>query len=182
MGASPRAQRLDKVLALVDSDMEGEALTALRKARQMLAKDGLTFEDLARAANGEGTARISLKTPFGLLTDAQQHELEIKLADAQRKAEVMQYDLGERDQRLRLWQRKAMELERKLGATESEANKWKELARETAEKLWDLGAAIERGDMPALASAALPPSLPAPGKGKKRRRKTRVAKPRKRKK
>lgn len=173
--STQRAQRLDKVLALVDSDMEGEALTALRKARQMLAKEGLSFEDLARAANGAATAKISLKAPFGLLTDAQQHELEIKLADAQRKAEAMQYNLSERDQRARLWQRKAMELERKLSATESEAKKWQDLARETAEKLWDLGASIERGE-------TMPLALPVPSGGKKHRRKTKVGKARKRRK
>lgn len=176
--ATSRAQRLDKVLALVDSDMEGEALTALRKARQMLAQEGLSFEDLARAANN-GTvavaAHISLKTPFGILTDAQQHELEIKLADAQRKAEAMRYNLSEQDQRLRLWQRKAMELERKLNASASEAKKWQDLARETAEKLWDLGASIQRGE-------TLPLALPAPSTGKKHRRKTKVGKARKRKK
>lgn len=41
------------------------------------------------------------------------------------------------------------------------------LARETAEKLWDLGASIERGE-------TLPLALPAPSKGKKHRRKTKV--------
>lgn len=168
-----RAQRLDKILALVDSDMDGEALTALRKARQMLAREGLSFKDLAQAA--VEAAPVSLKTPFGLITDAQQHELEVKLADAQRKAEVMQYNMSEQDQRLRLWQRKAMELERKLNATTSEARKWQVLARETAEKLWDLGASIERGEVQDS-------SLPMLSSGKKRHRKTKVKKLRKQKK
>lgn len=176
MSAFARAQRLDKVLALVDSDMEGEALTALRKARQMLAKEGLSFEDLARAANG--TSGISLKTPFGLVTDSQRHELEIRLCDAERKAEVMKYSLSEQDERLRLWQRKAMELERKLNATASEAKKWQDLARETAERLWDLGAAIECEDS---LTRSLPPPRMTPSGGKKHRRKTKVKKARRQK-
>ena len=42
--------KLDKVLALADSDHDGEALVAVRKARQMLSNDGLSFGDLARVA------------------------------------------------------------------------------------------------------------------------------------
>ena len=42
--------RLDKVLALADSDQDGEAVSAVRMARQLLLNDGLSFGDLARAA------------------------------------------------------------------------------------------------------------------------------------
>ncbi|MER2519758.1 MAG: hypothetical protein ABTQ34_03600 [Bdellovibrionales bacterium] len=179
--STARAQRLDKVLALVDSDMEGEALTALRKARQMLAKEGLSFEDLARVATGSASA-ISLKTPFGILRSAQQSELEIQLEEARATTEDMRLSLHEQDQNLRQWQRKAMELERKLDATASEAKKWQELARETAERLWDLGTSIERGEAAALSAPAPLCALPSPSKGKQHRRKTKVKKPRRRKK
>lgn len=41
------ADKLAKVLAMVDSDHHGEAVSALRAARSMLAREGMTFRDLA---------------------------------------------------------------------------------------------------------------------------------------
>src|ERR1700720_778527 len=43
-------EQLDKILALADSSHDGEAVVAVRKARQMLNRDGLSLGDPARAA------------------------------------------------------------------------------------------------------------------------------------
>ena len=42
-------ERLAKVLALTTSNIDGEALAAVRKANQLLAKDGVTWEQLLTA-------------------------------------------------------------------------------------------------------------------------------------
>ena len=39
-------ERLRKVLALVDSDKEGEALAAFQMAKRMLAKGGMSFREI----------------------------------------------------------------------------------------------------------------------------------------
>ena len=39
-------ERLRKVLALVDSDKEGEALAAFQMAKRLLAKGGMSFRDI----------------------------------------------------------------------------------------------------------------------------------------
>ncbi len=48
--------RLDKVLALVGSDKEGEAVAALRMARQMLGRAGLSFRDIFDPARNAAPA------------------------------------------------------------------------------------------------------------------------------
>ena len=48
------AEKLAKVLALADSEQEGEALAAVRKAGGMLAKAGLSFADLLAAPGAKG--------------------------------------------------------------------------------------------------------------------------------
>ncbi|MDP6623832.1 MAG: DUF2786 domain-containing protein [Alphaproteobacteria bacterium] len=46
--------KLTKVLALTTSDQEGEAIAALRVARQLLERAGLTLVDLVRGGWAEG--------------------------------------------------------------------------------------------------------------------------------
>jgi hypothetical protein len=47
-------ERFAKVLAVAGSDKDGEALSALRKARSMLADAGLTFTDVAQSIGKAG--------------------------------------------------------------------------------------------------------------------------------
>ncbi len=47
-------ERFTKILALAGSDRDGEALSALRKARAMLTEAGLTFTDVAQSIGKTG--------------------------------------------------------------------------------------------------------------------------------
>jgi DNA-directed RNA polymerase specialized sigma24 family protein len=47
-------ERFTKILALAGSDRDGEALSALRKARAMLTEAGLTFTDVAQSVGKSG--------------------------------------------------------------------------------------------------------------------------------
>ena len=127
--------KLAKVLAMAESDHQGEALSALRAARIMLARAGLSFRDLARGARptpaGESSPSAASAPPDrppppdqlvqGLRR--QVRDLELEVAGLKRQLEKSSGD---------------MERQRE------EVDRWRTLARETAEKLWDLGKALER--------------------------------------
>jgi hypothetical protein len=125
--------QLDKVLALADSSHEGEAVGAVRKARQMLSRDGLSFGDLARAASTK--ARFSL--PRSLFSGQLVH-LEAQIVQLQQLVRDMRGDNQSLQTQIEFWRRRAFEMEQQLNLTQSESQRWKQLARETAEKLWDM--------------------------------------------
>lgn len=127
--------KLAKVLAMAESDHQGEALSALRAARIMLSRAGMSFRDLARGAAGPAPAAATAATasappdrpppPDQLVQGLrrQVRDLELEIAGLKRQLEKSSGD---------------MERHRE------EADRWRTLARETAEKLWDLGKALER--------------------------------------
>jgi len=127
--------KLAKVLAMAESDHQGEALSALRAARIMLARAGLSFRDLARGARPTPAAEPSPSAasappdrpppPDQLVQGLrrQVRDLELEVAGLKRQLEKSSGD---------------MERQRE------EVDRWRTLARETAEKLWDLGKALER--------------------------------------
>ena len=135
--------QLEKVLALVDSSHDGEALGALRMARRMMKKENITFTDLAVAArksqfsvtrglfgNGGGGGQLQYETKIDQL-----HE-EIQAHVEQNESLTSQIEF---------WRQRAFELEQMLNMNRGETERWKEMARETAERLWDLGQ-IARAD------------------------------------
>lgn len=130
--------QLDKVLALADSNHEGEAVVAVRKARQILSRDGLCFGDLARAAATK--SRFTLPVSF---FSGQQVHLEAQVARLQQQV----YDLQREQQDLQtqsdFWRRRAFDLEQQLNISSADAQRWRQLARETVEKLWDIGQSIQ---------------------------------------
>lgn len=132
-------EQLDKVLALTDSDQDGEALVAVRMARRLLSRNGLNFSDLARAAV---TQRPRINLPFSIFqqTDPyQEQELaQLRQQVADLKAEINTYTVQNE-----FWRRRATELEQNLTQTVAQSTRWRELARETVEKLWDLGQSIK---------------------------------------
>lgn len=73
--------RLAKVLGMAESDRDGEALAALRAARDQLARHGLSFRDLvdglspAQRARAAGAAAAG-GTSLGWALDAAQDEIE----------------------------------------------------------------------------------------------------------
>ncbi len=54
----PDTERLAKVLVLIDSDRDGEALAALYTARNILARAGMTLRDLVAAPVAEGRSTL----------------------------------------------------------------------------------------------------------------------------
>ena len=125
-----------KVLALVESDHHGEAQSALRAARIMLARAGLTFRDLADMARQpdwtppqQVTAAPPPSPPAPVVTTA---------GDEMLRSQVRVLELRIRELETSL-DRQQSELARQR----LETKRWHELARETAEKLWDVGQALE---------------------------------------
>ena len=129
--------KLAKVLAMAESEHQGEAQSALRAARIMLSRAGLSFRDLARGArpvaaapepppSAASAAPPDRPPPPDQLVQGlrrQVRDLELEIAGLKRQLEKSSGD---------------MERQRE------EADRWRSLARETAEKLWDLGKALER--------------------------------------
>jgi len=125
--------QLDKVLALADSDHDGEALGALRMARRLLIRSGLTFADLAYAArrscfslsrNVFSPAVIQLEAKIDQMHD----ELDAHVAQNQKLS-----------LQLEGMKARVSEMEKQLVVHQAETAHWKETARATAERLWDLG-------------------------------------------
>ncbi len=125
-------EKLAKVLAMAESEHHGEALSALRAARIILSRSGMTFRDLAigvRSQTGSADlpAVITPKSP-------QADEVELTL---RRQITDLECDLAALKRQL---DKTNGELEKQ----KEEADRWRALARETAEKLWDLGKVVER--------------------------------------
>jgi hypothetical protein len=147
------SDQLDKVLALADSSHDAEAVVAVRKARQMLSRDGLSFADLARAAYKPRVSR-----PFSIFSGAQMH-MEAQLVQLRQKLDDLQTDVQAQNFQINFWRGRATELEQNFHAARSEAERWRRLARETVEKLWDLGQGIETEELalkPPIAGALEP--------------------------
>lgn len=159
-----QVDQLDKVLALVDSNHEGEAVGAVRMARQMLSRDGLNFSDLARAAS-TNRSRFSLTRS---LFSGQAVHLEAQIAQLQQLINDLRSDNQSLTTQNEFWRRRAFEMEQQLNISQSDAQRWKQLARETAEKLWDIShiaSQTEWTDEPLPAENAAP--LPEPKAAKR---------------
>jgi len=134
---NPQLQnQLNKILALADSAHDGEAVVAVRKAQQVLSRNGLSFGDLARAAS-QKPRRLSL--PFFASTSV---DLEMEIVELRQQLQAMQNDLHMQAVEAKLWRHRASDLEQKLGTSQSESRRWQQLARDTVEKLWDLGQSV----------------------------------------
>jgi len=141
MSNQPSTQ-LDKVLALVDSNHEGEALVAVRKARQMLLRDGLSFGDLAKAVSQK--PRVNL--PFGFFSGQHIVNLETEILQVRQELEDLRNEKVSQEYQADLWRQRANELEQKLNISQADAERWRQLARDTVEKLWDLGQSIQQDE------------------------------------
>jgi len=150
------SEQLDKILALADSAHDGEALVAVRKARQVLSRGGLSFGDLARAASSR---QIQAKAPgvFSFLSGQREH-LEAQILHLRAQLEEAQAQMQTQDLQLDFWRRRAFDLEQGSAQSQNEAERWKKLARETADRLWDIGQSINRDEF--VAREALEESLP----------------------
>jgi len=125
-------EQLDKVLALAESDHDGEALGALRMVRRMLVREGISFTDLAQAAKkGDFFSRTFFS--------GDQVQLEAKIDQLHDEIGAHVEQNVSLTNQIEHWRRRAFELEQMLALNQAETTRWKEMARETAERLWDLG-------------------------------------------
>lgn len=132
-------QRLSKVLALADSSQDGEAVAAVRMAKQLLTQNGLSFADLANsAANSSGIVRSAFSTGAFAhkITDTQIAELQLKIRQMQSAGKLQSNELAHARVNV-------ARLEASLAQAQQEVEKWRQLAQETANKLWDIGQQIE---------------------------------------
>lgn len=131
------ADKLAKVLALAESDHQGEALSALRAARIILSRDGLSFRDLALAMSPATPAPAARPQPQEPPPPPARRPSDESLILGLRR---QVNDLERENASL------ARKLERSRGESEharAETERWRVMAQETAEKLWDLGKALE---------------------------------------
>jgi hypothetical protein len=147
--------QLDKILALADSSHDGEALGAVRMARQMLSKDGLSFGDLARAASTYQARRTS---PFSLFSGANLH-LETQLVQLRQRLDDLQAEKQAQDIQMEFWRQRASELEQNFNVQVAEVERWRKLARETVEKLWDLGQYLQTDELAPDQTASRAPEM-----------------------
>jgi SMC interacting uncharacterized protein involved in chromosome segregation len=132
-------EQLDKILALADSSHEGEAVVAVRKARQILSRDGLSFGDLARAVSPNAPIKSANLLSF---LSAQRDYMESRIRHLNQQIDDLQAQLQTQDLQLDFWRRHAVDLEQSTQHAQNEAEKWKKLASETADRLWEFGQSV----------------------------------------
>ena len=127
--------KLAKVLAMAESEHQGEAMSALRASRIMLSRAGMSFRDLADGARprpAPSAAPTTTPAPPAKAPPPDEVVLGLRrqVADLERELAALKRQLD----------KTSGELDRQ----KEEADRWRVLARETAEKLWDVGKALER--------------------------------------
>jgi chromosome segregation ATPase len=164
---TPLQIKLSKILALADSSQEGEALAAVRMARQMLAQEGMSFADLLAGKQSMTSrhARAQAQAPQSqaVETASEIKALQQKVAELQRNLLLSQSQLQERNNALAAVTYRAQHLELQVTRAQQEVEKWRDLARDTANKLWDIGQQIaddrlmgqHRGDMRSAAPSSI---------------------------
>ncbi|MFA5041100.1 MAG: hypothetical protein WC464_05660 [Bdellovibrionales bacterium] len=132
-------EQLDKILALADSNHEGEAVVAVRKARQLLSRDGLSFSDLAKAVSTH--TRIKSPGVLSFLSGGREY-MESQIHHLKQQVEDLKNELQTQDFQLDFWRRRAFDLEQTSQNAQNDAVRWKKLASDTADRLWEVGRSI----------------------------------------
>lgn len=146
MESIAQIERLIKVLALTDSDQDGEALAALRQARQMLFAHGLSLTDLAAtlaASPAPRQKRAEIDITRGLMK-----AYETRLAALEAENRRLQKDLVQAERAIARWRELAESTNRDSTKYQAAADKWRALARHTADHLWELGQQLQSLDAP----------------------------------
>lgn len=136
-------EKLLKVMALAASKHDGEALSAVRAAQIMLARQGMTLQDLVRAAAPRAGADAPpvvapAPPPPPRPPDPEQAQ---QIATLRRQNQELRHSVEDIGRRL---QQQTADADR----LRQEAAHWRALARETADRLWDLGKALESQSRP----------------------------------
>lgn len=128
--------KLAKVLAMAESEHQGEALSALRAARIMLSRAGMSFKDLAAGAR---PARV--EPPPEPPRPAAPPD---RAPPPDQLVQGLRRQVGDLEREIAHLRRALDKANGELDRQRDETGRWRALARETAEKLWDLGKALER--------------------------------------
>lgn len=118
-------EKLIKVLGLTSSDHDGEALAALRQAKQMLFSQGLSLPDLAALLASN--------------TQAEKPRRALDISRSLRKAYELKLARAEHEN---------ARLQKELRQAASALQQWQNLARTTANHLWELGQQLQALDQP----------------------------------
>lgn len=121
MSETNESARLPRILAMLDSDAQGEAEAALRLARPLLGRAGLNFADLAAAA-----ARAQLTPLYGGSTD---HGVIFLECESLRRE-------------VRELRRQLADMRREHQQAQAEADRWRAIAQDAAESLWSIGQSL----------------------------------------
>ena len=144
------SEQLNKVLALADSSHDGEAVVAVRKARQILSRGGLSFGDLAMAAVSPRGRSLSFAFP-----SQQRDYLEEQMAHMRAEINALQGEVDAMAEQTDFWRRRAAELEQAMNVRNLEVQRWRQLAQETVDKLWEIGREIRQDEFVSV-DAAIP--------------------------
>lgn len=152
MDSMAQIEKLVKVLALTSSDQDGEALAALRQARQMLFTHGLSLADLAAMlaiTPAPKAKRAEIDVTRGLMK-----AYEARLQSLEQQNRALQKDLVMAERAISRWREMAEATGRDSNKHQAAADKWRALARSTADQLWDLGQQLQALDGPAPEAAS----------------------------
>lgn len=144
MDSMAQIEKLMKVLALTDSDQDGEALAALRQARQMLFAHGLSLADLAATlaiTPAPKQKRAEIDITRGLIK-----AYEVRLQNLEKQNRAMQKDLVLAERAITRWRELAEVTNRDSAKHQAASDKWRDLARNTANHLWELGQQLQALD------------------------------------
>ncbi|MBY0428019.1 MAG: DUF2786 domain-containing protein [Alphaproteobacteria bacterium] len=138
--ASTALEKLNKVLALADSGHDGEAMAALRAARNMLTNDGVSLSHVLQSAIAERRPEV-VQVRGGVVTALQKEviQLQMQLAKAQR-------DLREQMAESQHWKRQAEDNARKYKKLAVDVDLRQRRMNEAARNLADIAKSIESFD------------------------------------
>lgn len=127
-------EKLRKVLALADSDREGEAFAALRVARQMMAEAGVSFRDILDAGPPEVRPRPENRPNNDNPREARRiAEMSQRMAALKRQLASKSSALEDEHSRTVDLRRQIQLLDRTLGKKIDECEGWK---RRAWQNLW----------------------------------------------
>lgn len=129
-----------KVLALADSNHHGEAQSALRAARIMLARAGLTFRDLADRARQPEVSAQPAPAPSPYQPPPGPNTAPVATTGGD---EALRTQMRVMESRIRELEQNLEKQQGELVRQRQETSRWHTLARETAEQLWDVGKVLE---------------------------------------
>lgn len=138
--ASTALEKLSKVLALADSGHDGEAMAALRAARNMLTNDGVSLSHVLQSAIADRRPEV-VQVRGGVVTALQKEviQLQMQLAKAQR-------DLREQMAESQHWKRQAEDNARKFKKQAVDIDLRQRRMNEAARNLADIAKSIESID------------------------------------